>query len=355
MNSSLSRFLTVSWQYRWLYLGMAAHIGVMWLMIQLGYLTPYYQAGRFYMRVAMHLIINMTLFYMLFFVLRLLREGRPNPTRALVVGLREALVAHDRYIHAPHVLFISILTIRTFATIKSSIPSVNPFSWDRQFIEADRLLFGGYDAYRWTSVLFGNGPALVVLNFFYNLWLIVVVAAIVWCAFMKDNRLRMRYLFAMFLAWVVAGNLLAMVFSSAGPCFVEPLLGDHSFAPLMHLLREVNEQTGMVWALVSQQALWTAYTTKEGAISGISAMPSLHVVFAVLMHLALRRQSEILKFASLAFAVLVVVGSVQLGWHYAVDGIAGVVLAGVFWKLADPLARFALGEQANAALVSGQA
>ncbi|AMS39334.1 phosphatase PAP2 family protein [Aminobacter aminovorans] len=343
MNPWLSRFFMVSRQYSWLYVGMVGHIGIMWLMIQLGYMVPYYQAGLFYMRVATHLIVNLSLLYMLVVVVRLLREGRQNPTRALIGALREALIAHDRYIHVPHVLIISILTIRTFATIKSSIPTVNAFSWDLRFMAADRLLFGGYDAYQWTSLLFGSTPALVGLNFLYNLWLILVISAIVWCAFMRNNHLRMQYMFAMFLAWVVAGNFLAVFFSSAGPCFLERLTGDHAFDPLMSSLKLANEQTGMIWALLAQDALWAAYTSNDGAISGISAMPSLHVVFAVLLYCALRHQGSVARSAGLAFAVLVLVGSVQLGWHYAVDGIAGVVLALAFWRLAGSLASLALG------------
>jgi hypothetical protein len=40
-----------------------------------------------------------------------------------------------------------------------------------------------------------------------------------------------------------------------------------------------------------------------------------------------------------AFAALIVIGSIHLLWHYAVDGIAGAFLATLFWMAAGKIAR----------------
>ena len=38
--------------------------------------------------------------------------------------------------------------------------------------------------------------------------------------------------------------------------------------------------------------------------------------------------------------VVTLVGSVHLGWHYAIDGIAGIVLALVFWWISARITRW---------------
>ena len=74
---------------------------------------------------------------------------------------------------------------------------------------------------------------------------------------------------------------------------------------------------------------------------GIAAFPSLHVGMIVLFTLALRRYGPV--FWCLAvYSLIVQIGSVALGWHYAIDGYAGALLAaavfygtrGMFFRVA---------------------
>ncbi|MGF1610109.1 MAG: hypothetical protein ACFCUQ_11980, partial [Kiloniellales bacterium] len=47
-----------------------------------------------------------------------------------------------------------------------------------------------------------------------------------WQIFSLSNpRLRVQYLLSFAVIWTLAGNLLALVLSSAGPCFYEPVTG----------------------------------------------------------------------------------------------------------------------------------
>jgi membrane-associated phospholipid phosphatase len=81
--------------------------------------------------------------------------------------------------------------------------------------------------------------------------------------------------------------------------------------------------------------LWESYETSEGMISGISAMPSMHVATAVLFFLCARGAGIAwLSWATGIFAVMIQIGSVLLAWHYAVDGYAGALLALGCWWLA---------------------
>jgi hypothetical protein len=65
---------------------------------------------------------------------------------------------------------------------------------------------------------------------------------------------------------------------------------------------------------------------------GVSAMPSMHNAIAVLYGLTAMRMAKPLRIAAWTFATLIFVGSIHLGWHYAVDGIiAGLMMAGIWY------------------------
>ncbi|HXV31960.1 MAG TPA: phosphatase PAP2 family protein, partial [Sinorhizobium sp.] len=323
---------------------MALMCGLVWYLD----IEPYYRTGNFYLRWSLVAMLLYALSYMLWTVLRFLIERREKPTAALIAHVRDVLARDDRYAHALHSMIVFIGMITIFATIKSTIPAINPFSWDLVLVDIDRAIFGGFDPYVLTSTVFGNAYAIAVINFFYNLWLILVACAMVWAAWTSNHLLRLRFMFSALLGWLVAGNVLAIAFSSVGPCFVELLTGDRTYAPLMHLLEQLHSETEMVWALTAQKGLWAAYTSKTGAISGISAMPSLHVVFAVIIACVTWDMGLLRRWAGIGFAAVIAIGSVQLGWHYASDGIVGGALALLFWKASGYLASWSLDRSSPA-------
>ena len=106
------------------------------------------------------------------------------------------------------------------------------------------------------------------------------------------------------------------------------------FARLMDYLRAANE-VGVVWALKVQDGLWQAHMTGTYDLGrGISAMPSIHVSAAVLFALLGWRVDRRLGIAFTVFAVAILVGSVHLAWHYAIDGYLAAVLTVVIWRVA---------------------
>jgi len=65
---------------------------------------------------------------------------------------------------------------------------------------------------------------------------------------------------------------------------------------------------------------------------GISAMPSIHVGVAVLFAILGWRTNRILGFGFTIYALLIQLGSIHLGWHYAIDGYFSAILTGMLWK-----------------------
>ena len=168
----------------------------------------------------------------------------------------------------------------------------------------------------------GLAPVTSVISYLYNLWLPLMYLILLWQIFsLRDGRLRQQYLISFLLAWALLGNALALLFSSAGPCFYgEVVAGADPYAPLMDYLRSAAGEGLKNWSLEAQAYLWTNYQSTGVAVGGgISAMPSLHVAVATLQALLGWRLSRRLGWLLTAYAGVILVGSVHLGWHYAIE------------------------------------
>ncbi|UCI20109.1 phosphatase PAP2 family protein [Mesorhizobium sp. B2-1-8] len=98
----------------------------------------------------------------------------------------------------------------------------------------------------------------------------------------------------------------------------------------MRYLDEVAAAYPLSSAL-AKNLLWQVYIGNVDLPGGISAMPSMHnaqaALFAAVAYSINRRFGHVM----LAYAVLIFLGSIHLGWHYAVDGIVGVTVALAIW------------------------
>jgi hypothetical protein len=80
--------------------------------------------------------------------------------------------------------------------------------------------------------------------------------------------------------------------------------------------------------------MWNLYLVngRDDKIAGaIAAMPSLHVASACAFYLVARISNRRLGWAFFTFLVLMLLGSIHLGWHYAIDGYAGIAGTIAIW------------------------
>ena len=123
---------------------------------------------------------------------------------------------------------------------------------------------------------------------------------------------------------VSASAILQYALPSAGPIFYERLGFGDRFADL----------PSRPWATVTADYLWANYLDNGSRVgAGISAFPSLHVAGAAWVASVVSSYSRKLAPVAWAYFVLILMGSVFLGWHYALDGIAGLVIALVMYRL----------------------
>jgi len=221
----------------------------------------------------------------------------------------------------------------TFTNLKVLIPAVVAFRWDATFAEWDRLLHGGYHPWQILQPLLGYPYVTSLINAVYHLWFFLAYAVICWQIASTDRpRLRMQYLLSFLLIWALIGNVAAIILSSAGPVYFGRVTGlADPFAPLMDYLHQASH-VSPVPALGVQETLWRTYAAKGLAIGGgISAMPSLHVAIAFSFILLARQIDRRLAIAAVVFTALILIGSVHLGWHYAIDGYVAIIGTVVIW------------------------
>ena len=266
-----------------------------------------------------------------------------KPIHWMLQDLRTKLTDVEK---APDVLicFVSIVAlIVTYTFLKNEIHSLNPSLWDTQFAQWDRFLHGGVDPWTLLRPVLGSPVITTALNAAYHIWFpMLYIAVCVACLDRRDPIRSTVFLVAFVLCWFVGGNVIATVFASVGPVYYEPFNLGTDFVPQMELLRQSHE-ISPVWALKVQSMLLDGFQN-SGLARGISAMPSMHVASSALLALYGFTYSRWLGWGLTVFTFVILLGSVHLAWHYAIDGYASILLVLFFWWLAKRFtARFGPG------------
>jgi hypothetical protein len=254
-------------------------------------------------------------------------------------ALLQRFLTVERLCSVMPVLVLLPVVISTFTYFKFIIPYIRPFDLDPLFAEWDWTVHGGLHPWELLQPVLGHPYVSAVINFFYQLWLFVMWGVLLWQAFsLSRPRLRIRYLVTFVLLWAFLGNLAATLLSSAGPVYYGRVTGlSDPFVPLMEYLQNAS---AIAWlpALDVQEMLWQSYVSKGlGFGSGISAMPSMHLATSfsfVLLGFSVNRR---LGAVSSVFAALIFVGSIHLGWHYAIDGYVAIVGTWAIWWIVGRL------------------
>lgn len=158
----------------------------------------------------------------------------------------------------------------------------------------------------------------VVMTAIYHLWAPTIIFTYCWRVYKADER-RDASLLAIFFTVGALGTIGQYALPSGGPIFFERLGYGDRF--------EAIEWAGPV--VRASNHLWSAFEGNYISFAtGISAMPSIHVATSVWFAFAIGR------WWAWTYPVVIFLGSIMTGWHYAIDGIAATIGAILMFQLA---------------------
>lgn len=260
------------------------------------------------------------------------KAARPRPAALL----RWAILA-----------LVSLLGFAVFLSnimsIKTTIPEFVPFYFDGTAMAIDRALFFGRDGWQVLAPLYEFKGIIRLIDILYSvIWAVILGGSWFYCCTSKamDGVRRYQFCLALIILFVIGGNFLATVFSSVGPVYYAHFFGGQDYAGLTDELARIGSNVPLM-AVEVQERLLALSQDSVNPINGISAVPSMHVGTTVLM-LILFWQAPLARMVTLVFTGFIFIGSIILGWHYAIDGLAAVPIAILCWYLAGwCLRRFA--------------
>ena len=154
---------------------------------------------------------------------------------------------------------------------------------------------------------------------YHSAWLLELLAAFALIVIGRGRRYLLEYCVSMIVLFYV-GRILGMFNPVMGPAFHRPDVFAYLDGSLTSKAMEKVAQ-------VMSQPPETLERTSGILLGGVSAMPSLHIAMVALTAIWLGAAHRWTLFVTVPWVLLVWTSTVLLGWHYIVDGAAGLLLA----------------------------
>lgn len=243
-----------------------------------------------------------------------------------------------------HGIALVALILGGYSFWKQQVANIGGFAFDPFVARIDIMLHGGVLPQELLARVWAYPALAIFIDRFYIFWFPIQLVVILTMSFQKVASFhRFRYLFTFGLNYLIVGVIAANLVSSAGPVYLERLnAGSHQYSHHLDMLKHISPNF-QLHATQWQDALWAAYNAAP-SYSYISAFPSMHVANAMLVFLISLGYAWWLKIAGGLFLLLTMVGSVFLGWHYAIDGYAAIVIVLGEWWLAGKIAKTQINE-----------
>ncbi len=219
------------------------------------------------------------------------------------------------------ILFSVALLINS--NLKPAISVLNAAHYDLELETIERTLFGGVLPSAWL-ITHSPGAAVHIWDFIYDLFGMFLFVSMMIAVQYEGMRGGARFVFALSAGLCVC-LVVAVVFPTRGPLFVHPewfgVLHDTESGRLARYLSHTVQQ-------------YTAAPGVRYAVAGIAAMPSFHVVSWTCGWLCWRPLPLNLRVVGVILVLCNWASTVVLGWHYALDGLVGIVIAVCVFRLA---------------------
>lgn len=301
---------------RWIYVGagLTAWSGVMaYSMMPFTGMTnaPTYIVSPLWLA----LMLGVAACHVLWQTMRMARRREKHPISALLSTFDRKQAA---VLCIGSILLASSLSF--FGMLKPQLGQVVAFSADPLLAELDRIILGS-DAWRLVTWFNHTGMATI----YHKGWFLWLAFVLFYLLKRPESPEKDALLISYFMIWTIFGPLVHLILPAAGPVFYDDLgYGDR----FVDLYQAPESQ-------VIAAYLWNGYVDKVfNPAGGISAMPSVHLATMFWTIIVLRKSAWV--GLAVVYTVYIFLGSIAIGWHYAVDGVAGGIGAVLCYALAAP-------------------
>jgi hypothetical protein len=246
-------------------------------------------------------------------------RGTANPTRTLIQKFQPN---RDLAWSAGIGLSLAMLQFAALTWAKPTVPMVAGFWADPLLARADAALFGT-DPWRLLHAIFG--PRNLLIDTIYSMWFPVVLG-VLFFTFISRSPIKSRLIVAYFLT-IAIGILIQFALPSGGPIFYGRLGFENRFAELTAAIPPS--------AMKGSGYLWGCHLGFRECMAGwgISAWPSMHVALATWAVVAVAALRRSLFPIAIGWWAMIFIGSIYLGWHYVLDGVAGALIVAMAWAI----------------------
>ncbi len=236
------------------------------------------------------------------------------------------------------------LLMAAYSTFKQTTLPHSGYWADAAIASMEYKLLLGHHAWQITHGLLAV-EAGYWLDQAYQIWFPLMVGSMLVCSYLSGDPLhRCRFILCFAATWIITGTALAYLIPASGPIYYGHFhaLPD-PFLPLKAILATDDAALKAVHGsglLAIRGHAWLLQAQETGTIipgGGISAMPSMHNAIAILLACAGYSVTRWLGWLLTLFAGLIFVGSIHLGWHFALDGIVAGAVSGGLWVSSNRL------------------
>lgn len=227
---------------------------------------------------------------------------------------------------AIRIILTNPMILIIFCNLKQIIPVVNPRLFDQELWQADTILH------------FHLSPTLFFLQIPREHWFwpfmdycyptyFLMIVFVLWIFMLqrKSEMLRNQIVTAICLIWII-GGIIYFLCPAMGPCYYKPELFKKLNIPITRTLQD--------WLLFERKNfLKDSKNYHFKSFYGIAAMPCLHIALGLTLTLFSRKLNKFLFLLLFFYCFLIFAGSIMLGWHYAIDNYAGILLAYLVYRI----------------------
>ncbi len=261
--------------------------------------------------------ISLGLFALLSVIDASLRPGRKGWTVSRTIATlrerwtRQRLVLALGGLLAYHIVYFCYHNLKSWDAF-NQVRDTMLLSWDR-------WLFFGHDPAVLLHHLLGQHIAAYVLMVIYESFSTIITVSFV-ASMVFPRRIRDGYVFIASAMWIwILGVGSYYLIPSLGPFHAAP----QNFAGLPHTMIQDTQTHYM-----AQRAYFLAHPHATDAFQQVSAFASLHVgVTTVVLLMAHYYRFRRLTIAMVVFLFGTILATIYLGWHFALDDAAGLVIA----------------------------